>query len=658
MLQQIAFLSCLHLLGILLGSLVKKQVGFLFIALSGILWGILTWVLLGVTLLSIGVPYTIHNMAIFIAGLGLILLAINLRINTFTKRDIGWMIATTSALAAVTTLAGIFNHTVMSYDSYRQVEFSRYLAHMGILNDNCSKMLSLWGVFVPIVQSASVFLNIDYLYAAGPAWKAAMLFAFFYVSVRSLRSLDVPWWIAWATAALSIATLLCTYLFTFQFFYIHNNLPSALYLFLFVATLWIGLQEKNHAWFLFSMLALTAFTLLRTEAILTALIFLILMVSTGAITYRTKLLCFLPYCFIILAWFLKLRFQIGQGSYILSDSRIAILIALVIGFSLLILLSKLRWIEWLATHAPIMMLYALAGICLLFLALKTDLMTACFAALLDNMFWSGRWGVTWGILLTLLILAHSQRHIPYEPIFAVGIPCFFLLVYALGAFRDEPYRLGWGDSANRIFTHILPIIVFYLGLKYAPGLIPRHDNAPKSEQRRRLLLTFTLLLAGSADYTLRCPVNLARGAKVIHGPEFISTHPFDIALRGIADRKYVASKGKVPATVILDLNRMVRANVLEITQYHRTELFEDYAWHVSADGETWQDVFDTQTGETPLSTKNDGVITQFDLSDKEPFRFVKLTLRSAKGQNRLLLKRLSVYSNLYNKLRQAVADIR
>jgi len=100
---------------------------------------------------------------------------------------------------------------------------------------------------------------------------------------------------------------------------------------------------------------------------------------------------------------------------------------------------------------------------------KPEHMMDSITAIIKNMIESGRWGITWIIFILLLVFSLTQPRVPKEELFFYFISSFFSLLLAISYFR-APFRLGWGDSANRMLTHILPIIILYVLMKTTKGL--------------------------------------------------------------------------------------------------------------------------------------------------------------------------------------------
>lgn len=654
MINQVLFLLGLYTLGVLTGLLFKKHIPVVFICLTGFLWGSLIWVIAGVSFLIVSMPYSALNMLLLAITILIALTIIHIRRGTWrlTRSEITWFVGVMLAFAIVVSVATQYNFSVASYDSIAQIMLGRNIANHGF-TESVTRELASWGVFLPLLQSASVFLGDGYLYAAQPAFAFTLLLTFFYLSQRAARQSFSEVRVALALALLATLALASTYFMVFQAFYIHNGLIAATYLFVAIVTFWLALCERNNVWLIFAILALTGYSISRTEAPLFALIFLALVVSTGQISYRVRLAFSLPYLIILVLWYLYLLRIMGAGTDILDPKKTLVIIGSLTAFCILIGLSYYRWVErYFLPILHIFMLGVLLLILMVMFILKPEDMQISMTAIWQNMIINGRWGATWLILLGLLVFGLIQPRFSYERLFSYGIPLFFALLLALG-FMRAPYRLGWGDSANRIITHIIPIIFLYTLLKYGHGMHASIADIMYFMRKRRFGM---LAISGGVFFLVILfwfiqPMDYAIGAAVIEAPVFSSAdrtgpHDFSVALRGKVDNLYVAARNPGPAMVILDLGREVRASFLEMTEYHPDLALVDYAWDVSRDGLNWITVFDTQSPTNSRRQIVNDVTSRFWLADSGNFRFLRLTFRSGKDQNRLLLRRIAVYSNI------------
>ncbi len=58
----------------------------------------------------------------------------------------------------------------------------------------------------------------------------------------------------------------------------------------------------------------------------------------------------------------------------------------------------------------------------------------------------------------------KSQQVSYGQFLFLSIIGFVMLTMVI-VIERVPYRLGWGDSANRMFTHILPIALFCIALR-------------------------------------------------------------------------------------------------------------------------------------------------------------------------------------------------
>jgi len=64
------------------------------------------------------------------------------------------------------------------------------------------------------------------------------------------------------------------------------------------------------------------------------------------------------------------------------------------------------------------------------------------------------------------VVSQAGPRFPQEDLFLYGVILFFALLLAIVYFR-VPYHTGWGDSANRMVTHILPLGTLFILMKFS-----------------------------------------------------------------------------------------------------------------------------------------------------------------------------------------------
>jgi hypothetical protein len=303
---------------------------------------------------------------------------------------------------------------------------------------------------------------------------------------------------------------------------------------------------------------------------------------------------------------------------------------------------------------------------------------------------SGRWGVWWwglaaGAGMWLLgrsavsqagvgggVGARRMREVALWLGVLVG---FGGLVLALAAAR-EPYRIGWGDSANRMLTSGVGIgawaVVVGLVNLCTPGgsrrpggaRVAGGDAATVGWRRPSgavgLLLGGALAMLAVGLWVAVSPVDPVRAARVeaVSGQDFLPSYPLELALRG-GDGQYAAAVGPGEVVVTLGLDEPVRGGRLVVEEYAAVQRWTDFTWEASADGAAWRELGgavpdgpvpvvgpDEPPAEVPrrllggLEERQGAAGHVVPLPADWPLTHLRLTFRHAADQDRLLLRRL------------------
>jgi hypothetical protein len=95
-----------------------------------------------------------------------------------------------------------------------------------------------------------------------------------------------------------------------------------------------------------------------------------------------------------------------------------------------------------------------------------DVFATSAAAILSNMMTAGVWGPLWWLLIPAIICSVAfGPTLQRESAWFLIVIGFFAIVLILGGAREFPFRLGFGDSANRMLTHIVPLAAAYVVAK-------------------------------------------------------------------------------------------------------------------------------------------------------------------------------------------------
>jgi hypothetical protein len=200
-----------------------------------------------------------------------------------------------------------------------------------------------------------------------------------------------------------------------------------------------------------------------------SLIFLLAIIADNRFSRSTLAVMIGPFLGLSAVWLITISTVIGSGTRLLTPIRIFVILAGYAGIGILIWGQKFRWVKKASHHAMKITFWAAAILLVILFVLRPDHMLESTINLIRNLLIYGRWGFTWYVVILLLLLSNKEDPIPYKNIFHYGLPTYFLFILSL-SFLRLPYHPNWWDSANRMMTHLLPATLFYLSLRYAPGI--------------------------------------------------------------------------------------------------------------------------------------------------------------------------------------------
>jgi len=258
-----------------------------------------------------------------------------------------------------------------------------------------------------------------------------------------------------------------------QIFYISSNFPAGIYLFIATVTFWLGLKEQNKAWFFFSILAVVGYSLSRSEGLAIAALFLTIVLSVESLSFRERLYIVLPYASFMIAWNLWLARSFSEVSpgiqWFLSARNIWLMILPLFFLSALTALSSFAWVERITRKLHFLAFSGLLLILGISIFKAAQIIYTQFSGLVFNLLnTEDLWGRTWWFVVILLVPLPWLPKIPKERFF---LPFFFAYtsIYIIISWLTDNLsfgREGWSSTSSRVMSSILPLILFYLAVKY------------------------------------------------------------------------------------------------------------------------------------------------------------------------------------------------
>jgi hypothetical protein len=434
-------------------------------------FGLLLWVLGSIALVWSPFRYSAASAAagwgmLMVAGVLATALAVR-RGARFSGRDLGTLAAGTALFACAAALASRWNLSIWSNDSHVIVSMGRSIAHYGEIAPAIGRELASRDVFQVMVQGASVFVGLPYLYAAPPLLGACFLVLFAQLGARALAHSHTPNAATWSLVGLTTCAMGTTYFFLVHYLYLHENFAAAVFLFLFAACFWIAEREHEPAWLPFAFSFLLAFSLDRVEGPLIAVLFLLIAHSQSRLPARALDGWVIAYAVAVEVWYAALLHYMGDGGgvlrnrpHVLDPDRAGLIMGAVAAACTAALVLRAPRLAALRCRVPQLIAGTLAIGVVAALAIDGDKMWKSGRALHKNMT-DGSWGGTWYVLLGLGLLVPALPRVGFHQVFTYGCVALLAFIYLLSFFR-APYAVRWSDTGHRMLISGVPLLYFYL----------------------------------------------------------------------------------------------------------------------------------------------------------------------------------------------------
>lgn len=360
---------------------------------------------------------------------------------------------------------------VLTFDSYRFVLQGRALR--GNRLDLGAAGVSDFPLLVTHVQAIARAIGDEYsTYAAGVAASLALVGAVDLVlpsfGLRARRRSAV---LLASTAAMAVVVG-SVYMLRVQLVYLNSHLVTAS-LFTGVVALCVAAARLDVRWpYVMAAGGFAAgITLARVEGLVFVPLLVVFFADVVSPTRREALMFGATALAPGVLWYGALVAAGSEGD-ILSPVRSGALLLAACGA---VAISMLHPANALRRHLPAI---AMAGLCVALVGLlfvRREHTAISLSAMARNAFVDGLWGPWWWMIVPMMIvtaLVCSPRRT--ENAWQLVTVGYVVVVACLGGLRQIPYRLGWGDSANRMLVHVAPVLAISLALR----LFGDHSREP------------------------------------------------------------------------------------------------------------------------------------------------------------------------------------
>lgn len=428
--------------------------------MSGLIWGSLLYVM---TFMVVVMMYQGSHLLLYVWGFFYSITAY-LLFTTYRKINLQYFLLSVVTIFCLSIIFYKLSILILSADSFWLVHFSKELAMGNFEHGNV--VLTMWGVFLSAIHANSDLLKTYIFYNYMPLMSFSLLLVYLFTLNQVFDSYHFQSQFRKTFLVVSLCLLLLSNLFIYSFFVIHTGMISALFLFLFSAHwLWyVESQKESHIFF--AHVALLGFSLMRIESPLIGFVFLALFLNACNIEIKKKQIFMGSFLGIFFIWYSFLLFHIPMEHDLLGHAEIKIMLLFcflgLIFVSLLTLNLFQKIFQYLTQNIILILVLGILGL----IAYKPTHMLLSFSHIIQNLFVTGSWGLCWYFLLTVYIYLRyvvKKSRLKELDFILIVSGVYFLFTYAIVITR-VPYRLGEGDSANRMILHIFPLVVFYISV--------------------------------------------------------------------------------------------------------------------------------------------------------------------------------------------------
>jgi len=271
-----------------------------------------------------------------------------------------------------------------------------------------------------------------------------------------------------------LAFMLSSNRLLFDFFYINTHIEIATLLMIAVGGMWLALVEDEPAWAIPAGLCLAGTILFRPEAPLVVAIVLVPLAASraGPVArwwFAAPIVAVTGLWYGIVLW----NHAIEGSEVSLTAPVFGNLLAIGAAAALVVAGGHARSAS-VARLAQTAMLPALAVAIVAFAFTDPSVLFDSIGATAINVGKYGVWLLTWVVAVPLLAVALLIHRFRESRVWTDSIMGFALLFFLLPYLRESAWRVGSGDSGNRILAHILLVAVTFLVLAAVEG----REDAP------------------------------------------------------------------------------------------------------------------------------------------------------------------------------------
>lgn len=448
------------------------------LALAGV-FGPFLVVVIGLALVVSTVPTSATLLWLPLLASAAIAVALSRR--RFTGGDLvaAAVLATlTGGLVALTWSAHLLSYHI---DSFGYLTVSGLLATGTYDAEVTQNLATKRMLLAPALHALSDLYGASYVRSVTPLMTVSLLASTLWFASRAHRAgARRTRLLAVAAALLAVAAMASTNRFVWNAFYVNAHLAVGIAIAVVAGAAWVASiapSDDRRALLALIMAGSLAVIVGRPEGFILAGLALAPFVLAAGVAVRDRRVAWATYALGVVAWYGSTALRVPEaGATVTAPALIGVLALLatpLVGSALLgrcrpgVVLASVHALLWLALAA---------------LAMRSpDLLRESLNATYENVVGgAGSWGSALVGLALLTVLALALARDPaLRPLrfpLLAAVPVVFLLVYM----RGMAYRVGDGDSLNRMLIQFVPLVALHLAAVLGPAVAVRVDASAEA----------------------------------------------------------------------------------------------------------------------------------------------------------------------------------
>ena len=457
--NQALFIFSLQAFGLVLMYCFNKHFSKMKVIMLSFIVGVLTWCLSSVIIVCVGVPFKWYYVALLCIAV-LAAAYFTQKPEKPAKNDIAFYAKTLGLYASLALFFAALCVFRFSYDSYMYINTGQKIAKLGYLPKELIKIVSGFPLFTPMLFAPSVFFGYDF--SQGVYLLINVQFTVFvgYAAYEHLKD-KVSQRKALAAGALTFLAIGSANIYFELTYWPMSNLLTTMTMFGMLYFARQAQEEKQGANMLFSAFFGICFVLTRSENMLLYICFMFI-ISLGEIEKKHLALHLASVAAALALWYFRFfsvaGFDFTEGAFLTVERAAGVLGVLVLFIIYILFISKSAFVTKRKKLIERMFFLAMVLAIAVIAILNPVNFMENMKATLYNVFYDGGWaGALMLFSAMYFIKLLSQKGFDWFDKQILVFILFFVIIFLL---RSMPLRVGFGDSGNRYFAHVLPVLAY------------------------------------------------------------------------------------------------------------------------------------------------------------------------------------------------------